>query len=111
MYICIGTNRINVEQIQTYNFEQTAGVIIIFFTNETLMRFDGKEYDLDILILELDRVCNPKVLKGKLDEIKPIQIPIDKKCATCKYYENLMSDVPCNTCNPDGNNWEAEDEK
>ena len=68
MYICIGTHRINVDQIQTYNFEQTAGVIIIFFTNETLMRFDGKDYALDILILELDRVCNPKVLKGKLDE-------------------------------------------
>ena len=68
MYICIGTHRINVDQIQTYKFEQTAGVIIIFFTNETLMRFDGKDYDLDILILELDRVCNPKVLKGKLDE-------------------------------------------
>ena len=42
--------------------------VIIFFTNETLMRFDCKEYDLDILILELDRVCNPKELKGKLDE-------------------------------------------
>ena len=68
MYICIGTHRINVDQIQTYNFEQTAGVIIIFFTNETLIIFTSEEYDLDTLILELDRVCNPKVLKGKLDE-------------------------------------------
>lgn len=68
MYICIGKDRINVDQIQTYSFEQKAGVIIIFFTDESLMRFDCKEYDLDILILELDRVCNPKVLKGKLDE-------------------------------------------
>ena len=68
MYICIGTHRINVDQIQTYNFEQTAGVIIIFFTDETLIRFTNKEYDLDILILEPDRVCNPKALKGKLDE-------------------------------------------
>lgn len=68
MYICIGTRRINVEQVQTYSFDQKAGVIIIFFTNESLMRFEGKDYDLDILILELDRVCNPKVLKGKLDE-------------------------------------------
>ena len=68
MYICIGTHRINVDQIQTYSFEQEAGVIIIFFTDEAYQRFTNKEYDLDILILELDRVCNPKVLKGRLDE-------------------------------------------
>ena len=68
MYICIGKDRINVDQIQTYSFEQKAWVIIIFFTDETLLRFDCKEYELDILILELDRVCNPKVLKGRLDE-------------------------------------------
>ena len=68
MYICLGSHRINVDKKQTYRFEQKARVIIIFFTNESLMRFDDKEYDLDILILELDRVCNPKVLKGKLDE-------------------------------------------
>ena len=68
MYLCIGTHRINVDQIQTYSFEQEAGVIIIFFTDEAYQRFTNKEYDLDILILELDRVCNPKVLKGRLDE-------------------------------------------
>ena len=68
MYICIGTHRINVDQIQTYSFEQKAGVITIFFTDESYQIFTSKEYDLDILILELDRVCNPKVLKGKLDE-------------------------------------------
>jgi hypothetical protein len=68
MYICIGTHRINVDQIQTYSFEEKAGVIIIFFTDSSLISFDGKDYDLDILILELDRVCNPKVLKGKLSE-------------------------------------------
>ena len=68
MYICIGTHRINVDQIQTYSLEEKAGVLIIFFTDDALLRFDYKDYDLDILILELDRVCNPKVLKGKLDE-------------------------------------------
>ena len=68
MYICIGTHRINVGQIQTYSFEQKAGVICIFFTDSSFMRFEGRDYDLDTLILELDRVCNPKVLKGKLDE-------------------------------------------
>ena len=68
MYICIGTHRINVGQIQTYSFEEKAGVITIFFTDSSLMRFDCKDYDLDTLILELDRVCNPKELKGKLDE-------------------------------------------
>ena len=68
MYICIGTCRINVNQIQTYIFEQTTGVITIFFTGDSYQIFTNKEYDLDILILELDRVCNPKELKGKLDE-------------------------------------------
>lgn len=68
MYICIGTHRINVDQIRTYRLEVTAEALIIFFTDDALLRFDDKDYDLDILILELDRVCNPKVLKGKLDE-------------------------------------------
>ena len=68
MYICIGTHRINVDQIQTYSFEQKAGVITIFFIGDSYQIFTNKDYDLDILILELDRVCNPKVLKGKLDE-------------------------------------------
>lgn len=68
MYICIGTYRINVDQIQTYAFEEKAGVIVIFFTDSSMISFDCKDYDLDVLILELDRVCNPKVLKGKLDE-------------------------------------------
>lgn len=45
-----------------------------------------------------------------IDEIKPIVLPIDKICASCKYYENLMSDIPCNTCNRVHNNWEAKDE-
>lgn len=68
MYICIGTDRINVDHIQTYSFDQTAGVITIFFTGDSYQIFTNKDYDLDTLILELDRVCNPKVLKGKLDE-------------------------------------------
>lgn len=68
MYICIGTHRINVDQIQTYSLEENAGVLIIFFIDDSMIKFDCKDYDLDILILELDRVCNPKVLKGKLGE-------------------------------------------
>ena len=68
MYICIGTHRINVDQIRTYRLEVTAEALNIFFTDDALMRFDCIDYDLDILILELDRVCNPKVLKGKLGE-------------------------------------------
>ena len=68
MYICIGTHRINVGQIQTYIFEQTTGVITIFFTGDSYQIFTNKDYDLDTLLLELDRVSNTKVLKGKFDE-------------------------------------------
>ena len=68
MYICIGTHRINVDQIQTYKLNQEDGYLFIKFSTESHLMFIDTEYDLDILTLELDRVCNPKVLKGKLDE-------------------------------------------
>ena len=98
MYICIGTHRINVDQIQTYSFEQKAGVITIFFTDSSLMRFDCKEYDLDILILELDRVCNPKVLKGKLMRKKKKKETLNR-CETCVYYQEGKQ--------PDGILWQS----
>lgn len=68
MYICIGTHRINVDQIKVYTYNQEEGYIFIWIDTEDYYKFLSKGYDLDILILELDRVCNPKVLKGKLDE-------------------------------------------
>ena len=106
MFIKIGEDRINVEQINTYLFNDKTKVLTICFLNDAVRIYHGATK----LVQELDRVCNPKELKGLADEIKPIQIPVDNQCETCKYYENLMSDVPCDTCNADGNNWEAKDE-
>ena len=68
MYICIGTHRINTSLIRDYNLDITKSNLVIAFTETDWTSFSNKDYDLDILILELDRVCNPKVLKGKLDE-------------------------------------------
>lgn len=68
MYICIGTHRINVDQIKAYGISNEGDCLHIKFMDVSSFTFWRKDYDLDILILELDRVCNPKVLKGKLDE-------------------------------------------
>ncbi len=68
MYICIGAHRINVDQIKVYTYNQEEGYIFIWIDTEDYYKFLSKDYDLDILILELDRVCNPKVLKGELYE-------------------------------------------
>ena len=68
MYICIGAHRINVDQIKAYTYNQEGGYIFIWIDTDDYYKFLSKDYDLDILIWELDRVCNPKVLKGKLDE-------------------------------------------
>ena len=68
MYICIGTHRINVAQIREYVLDLNTKDIMLYFAESDYIIFTSEEYDLDILILELDRVCNPKVLKGKLDE-------------------------------------------
>ena len=68
MYICIGTHRINTSLIRDYNLDITKSNLVIAFTETDWTSFSTKDYDLDILILELDRVCNPKVLKGKLGE-------------------------------------------
>ena len=68
MYICIGTHRINVDQIKAYGVGKDGDCLHIKFMDVSSFTFWEKDYDLDILILELDRVCNPKLLKGKLDE-------------------------------------------
>ena len=68
MYICIGKLNINVDKISYYFINTNRTVLWIYFTETDGASFNSKDYDLDILILELDRVCNPKVLKGKLDE-------------------------------------------
>ena len=68
MYICIGTLNINVDKIMYYFINADKSVLRMYFTETDWASFNSKDYDLDILILELDRVCNPKVLKGKLDE-------------------------------------------
>ena len=86
MYICIGTHRINVDQIQTYSFEQKAGVIIIFFTDESLMRFDCKDYDLDInfMFSILDATQYPYVLP--VNELNVYQLLI-RDCDLCQGFE------------------------
>ena len=68
MYIYIGTHRINTSLIRDYNLDITKSNLVIAFTETDWVSFNCKDYDLDIIILELDRVCNPKVLKGKLNE-------------------------------------------
>ena len=68
MYICIGKLNINVDKIMYYFINADKSVLRIYFTETDCATFNSKDYDLDTLILELDRVCNPKVLKGKLDE-------------------------------------------
>ena len=68
MYICIGKLRINSNLIRYYNLDVNETYLIISFTEADDIYISNRDYDLDILILELDRVCNPKVLKGKLDE-------------------------------------------
>ena len=68
MYICIGTHRINTSLIRYYGLDATEKYLIISFTETDDIHVSSKGYDLDIITLELDRVCNPKVLKGKLDE-------------------------------------------
>ena len=68
MYICIGKLNINVDKIMYYFINADKSVLRMYFTETDWAAFNSKDYDLDILILELDRVCNPKVLKGKLDE-------------------------------------------
>ena len=68
MYICIGTHRINVDQIKAYGVSPDKDCLHIKFMDVSSFTFRKKDYDLDVVILELDRVCNPKVLKGKLDE-------------------------------------------
>ena len=68
MYICIGTHRINTNLIRYYGLDVPEKYLIISFAETDDIYIPSKDYDLDILILELDRVCNPKVLKGKLDE-------------------------------------------
>ena len=69
MYICIGKLRVNVDKISYYFINLDKTVLYIYFTETDNATYNCKDYDLDILILELDRVCNPKVLKGKLDEL------------------------------------------
>ena len=68
MYICVGKLNINVDKISYYFINIDKSGLSIYFTETDYVTFNSKDYDLDILILELDRVCNPKVLKGKLDE-------------------------------------------
>ena len=68
MYICVGTLRINSNLIRYYNLDVNETYLIISVTEADGIYIANEDYDLDILILELDRVCNPKVLKGKLDE-------------------------------------------
>lgn len=58
----------NSNLIRYYNLDVNETYLIISFTEADDIYISNRDYDLDTLILELDRVCNPKVLKGELDE-------------------------------------------
>ena len=95
MFIKIGEDRINVEQINTYLFNDKTKVLTICFLNDAVRIY----HNATKLVQELDRVCNPKELKG-LEEVTSKSI-----------YVKELDELPCRKCNSDYNNWEAKDEK
>ena len=91
MFIKIGEDRINVEQINTYLFNDTTKVLTICFLNDAVRIY----HNATKLVQELDRVCNPKELKG-LGEASEV---ITKNCETCAYYQEGKQ--------PDGILWQS----
>lgn len=113
MYIKIGEDRINVEQINTYLFNAKTKVLTICFLNDAIRIY----HDATKLVQELDRVCNPKELKGleevtsKSTYIKELDEGLVMCCSNCRFEELELDELPCMECNADYNNWEAKDEK
>jgi hypothetical protein len=92
MYIKIREDRINVEQINTYLFNDTTKVLTICFLNDAVRIYHGATK----LVQELDRVCNPKELKSVVEVVTK---EIVKNCETCAYYQEGKQ--------PDGILWQS----
>ena len=113
MFIKIGEDRINVEQINIYLFNDKTQVLTICFLNDAVRIYCGATK----LVQELDRVCNPKELKGleeaipKATYIGALDEGINICCSTCKFEELGLYELPCMECSADYSDWEAKDEK
>lgn len=111
MFIKIGEDRINVEQVNTYLFSDKTKVLTICFLNDAVRIY----HDATKLVQELDRVCNPKELKGLGEAIPKVTIRLDEGinicCSTCKFEELGLYELPCMECSADYSDWEAKDEK
>lgn len=112
MFIKIREDRINVEQINTYLFNDTTKVLTICFLNDAVRIY----HNATKLVQELDRVCNPKELKG-LEEAIPkatYMLKLDEGinicCSTCKFEELELYELPCMKCSVDYSDWENKDE-
>ena len=112
MFIKIREDRINVEQINTYLFNDKTRVLTICFLNDAVRIYHGATK----LVQELDRVCNPKELRGleedipKATYIRELDEGIDICCTTCRFEELELDELPCMECNVAYSNWEAKDE-
>lgn len=113
MFIKIREDRINVEQINTYLFSDKTKVLTICFLNDAVRIY----HNATKLVQELDRVCNPKELKG-LEEVtsksiyvKELDELLCRECNNCRFEELELDELPCRKCDTVYNNWEAKDEK
>ena len=110
MFIKIGEDRINVEQINTYLFNDKTKVLTICFLNDAVRIYCGATK----LVQELDRVCNPKELRGLEEAIPKTTIRLDEGinicCSTCRFEELELDELPCMECIAVYNNWEAKNE-
>ena len=113
MFIKIGEDRINVEQINTYLFNDKTQVLTICFLNDAVKIY----HNATKLVQELDKVCNPKELKGleevtsKSTYVKELDELPCMECSNCRFEELELDELPCRNCNADYSNWEAKDEK
>ena len=110
MFIKIREDRINVEQISTYLFNDKTKVLTMCFLNDAVRIYHGATQ----LVQELDRVCNPKELRGLEEAIPKVTIRLDEGinicCSTCKFEELGLYELPCMECSADYSDWEAKDE-
>ena len=113
MFIKIGEDRINVEQINTYLFNDKTKVLTICFLNDAVRIYHGATK----LVQELDRVCNPKELRGleeaipKTTYIRELDGGTGIRCTTCRFEELELDELPCIKCSAHYSSWEAKDEK
>ena len=113
MFIKIGEDRINVVQINTYLFNDKTKVLTICFLNDAVRIYCGATK----LVQELDRVCNPKELRGleeaipKATYIREVDEGLVMCCDNCRFEELELDELPCMKCSANYSNWEAKDEK